>query len=141
MDLVRQLVSQLGITNEQAAAGAGALLGVAEKRLPPEEFRQISRLIPELDDLLKASAQAGASRSRPSGLASALLAVAGMLGLLKKEKLGRLGQILAIVAFFKKLGLKKEHVQKFLQVIASFLKTKGGSDLAGDILGKVLTGR
>ena len=140
MDLVRQLVSQLGVTNEQAAAGAGALLGAAEKRLPPEEFRQISRLIPELDDLLKASNQAGASKSRPSGLAGALLAIVGMLGLLKRDKLGRLGQILAIVAFFKKLGLKKEHVQKFLQVIASFLKTKGGSDLAGDILGKVLKG-
>ena len=141
MELVRQLVSQLGVTNEQAAAGAGALLGVAEKRLPPEEFRQISRLVPELDDLLKAGSKAGGSKAQPSGLAAALLGFLGMLGLLNKEKVGRLGQILALVTFFKKLGLKKEHVQKFIQVIVSFLNSKGGGDLAGDILGKVLAGR
>jgi hypothetical protein len=141
MELVRQLVNELGVTDKQAAAGAGALFEAAEKRLPPEEYRQISRLIPELDDLIKAGTQAGASKSRPSGVAGALLGILGMLGLLNKEKVGRLGQILALVAFFKKLGLKKEHVQKFLQVIGSYLKSKGGSELAGDILGKVLAGR
>ena len=139
MELVNQLVDQLGVTPDQARAGAGVLLGAAEKRLPPEEFRQISRLIPGLDEMLKAGAASGQPKAG-AGLAGILLAIASRLGLMSKDKAAIIGRLVAIAAIFKKLGLKKEHVVKFVQVIRSYLSSKDGS-LAADILGKILAGK
>jgi len=139
MELVNQLVDELGVTPDQAKAGAGVLLGAAEKRLPPEEFRQISRLIPGLDEILQAGARSGQPKAA-GGLAGIVLALIGRLGLMNKDKAAMIGRLVAIAAIFKKLGLKKEHVIKFVQVIRSYLTSKDGG-LAADILGKILAGK
>jgi hypothetical protein len=138
MELVQSIASQLGVSEDQAKSGAGVLLGAAEKKLSPDEFQMVSRLIPGLKDILKAGTKAGDGKSG-GGLAGIVLALVGMLGLMNKDKLGRAKQLLVIVAIFKKLGLTKADVLKFAQAIMSFLNSKGGG-MAADIFGKVLTG-
>ncbi len=41
-DLVGMLVSQLGVTSEQATGGAGAIFNLAKERLAPDQFSQIA---------------------------------------------------------------------------------------------------
>jgi len=53
--LVDLLVSQLGVTSEQASGGAGAMFDLAKQRLAPDEFSQIAGAVPGMDSMLSAA--------------------------------------------------------------------------------------
>lgn len=111
-DLVGALSKELGSTPEQAAGAAGSLFGVAQSRLKPEEFSQVSKAVPGMDALLKAAPSAGAMSALggASGLASAASA-------------------------FTKLGLKPDMVAKAVPILTSFVSKSGGASVGNLLAG------
>ena len=60
-ELVGALSKELGVNLEQSAGAAGTLFGVAQSRLKPEEFSQVSNAVPGMEALLKAAPTSGAA--------------------------------------------------------------------------------
>ena len=59
MELLQQLISRLGINEEQARGGAGLLFNRAKGRLRSGEFQQIAEAVPGMTGLLNAAPGAG----------------------------------------------------------------------------------
>jgi len=55
MDLINQLVSDLGVSEEQAKGGAGMLFKLAQDKLSGGEFAEITDKVSGLDDMLSAA--------------------------------------------------------------------------------------
>ncbi len=112
-DLTGMLVSQLGVTQEQAAGGAGSILNYAKQSLSPDDFSKVASSVPGIDSLLGAVPSAG------GGLGG----VAGALGG------GSLGGMAAVASQFSSLGLKADMVKQFTPIILDYVKGTGGSDV------------
>lgn len=122
-ELVGALSKEIGASPEQAAGAAGALFGVAQSRLKPEEFSQVSAAVPGMDALLKASPALGAA---PTGTAGALSQLGG-----SAAGLG------AAASAFSKLGLSPGLVAKAVPILTSFVSKSGGANV-GSLLAGVL---
>ena len=118
-ELVGSLAKELGSTKEQAAGAAGALFGVAQSRLKPEEFSQVSKAVPGMSALLKAAPKADAG---------------GIGGALSKAT-GSAASLATAASGFSALGLKPEMVSKAVPILTSFVSKSGGADV-----GKLLAG-
>ncbi|MDR9825879.1 DUF2780 domain-containing protein [Vibrio sp. FNV 38] len=93
------LSSQLPVTPEQAAGGAGALLSLAQNQLSSENSSELTSLIPGLSDL--------------GGAASMLSSI---------ENLS------AVTSAFEAVGLDASMVSQFAPVILGYLTEQGASD-------------
>jgi hypothetical protein len=113
-ELVGKIVDQLKVTPIQAEGGAGALLGLAKQRLKPDEFTQVSDVIPGTDGLL-----AAASSAAPTG---GMGAVAGMTK-------GAAG-LASLAGTFKQLGLTPDMAAKIAPVLTNFVQSKGAAGAA-----------
>ena len=113
-ELITSLSKELGSTPAQSAGAAGALFGLAQSRMKPDEFSQVSKAVPGMDSLLKAAPALGAA----SGLGGA----AGLA---------------SMAAAFSKLGLKPELVAKAVPVLVSLVTKSGGAGV-GNLLASVL---
>lgn len=109
--LLGMLSSQLGVTDNQAKGGVGAMLTLAKEKLPAGDFGKIANLVP------------GASKYME--LAKTLGAVAGPL----KNMAGLNGAL-------GKLGMQPETAGKFVPTVTNYLGKAGGSYVQG-LLGKV----
>lgn len=118
-ELVGALSKELNATPEQAAGAAGALFGVAQSRLKPDEFSQVSKAVPGMSALLKAAPATG-----KGGAAGGLSQLAGASA-----------GLASAASAFSKLGLKPELVSKAIPVLTSFVSKSGGADV-----GKLLAG-
>jgi hypothetical protein len=118
-ELVGALSKELNATPEQAAGAAGALFGVAQSQLKPDEFSQVSKAVPGMSALLKAAPATGKAGAA-GGLSQLAGASAGLAG---------------AASAFSKLGLKPELVGKAVPVLTSFVSKSGGADV-----GKLLAG-
>ena len=119
-ELVKALVSQLGVTDEQATKGSGLLFKAAKERLGGD-FAQIEKAIPDVGSLLKA---APSSSSGGSGLGGMLGGLASALGGGSK-----LGSLASLAGAFSSLKLAPDMIGKFGSVILSTLKSKAGPDI------------
>ena len=130
MELVQQLVSSLGVQEEQAQGGAGLILKLAQEKLGGGEFAQVASVIPGADALLGAApaASGGGMMGALGGMA------AGMMGGGQGDALGSL---MSLAGGFSQLGMSGDMVTKFFPIILSFVQEKGGAGLAG-ILSKAL---
>ena len=99
MEIIEQLVSQLGVTNEQAEGGVGALFKMAQEKLGDGDFSQV------VGDLIpgprRPDRQSAGSRRRVKaaggGLMGALGGVAEAVGMGDAaEKLGDLSSLSAV---------------------------------------------
>lgn len=124
MELLSILTSQLGISEDQAAGGAGMLMGLAKEKMGGD-FSQISAVIPEVSGLIDQAPDAG------GGLMGTLGGLAGGLGG------GEIGNLLSLGNGFSKLGMDAGMITRFVPVILNFVKGKAGSG-AMDLLSKVL---
>ncbi|HEX6692780.1 MAG TPA: DUF2780 domain-containing protein [Burkholderiales bacterium] len=118
-ELVQLLSRTLGVTPEQASAGAGALFELAKKTLKPEDFAKIAKVVPGMDGMLKSAPSAG------GGLASSLGSMVG----------GSVGGMGVVTDQFKALGLSPEMVGKFMPVIGKYVESKGGAAVASLLAG------
>jgi hypothetical protein len=121
--LVQTLASQLNVTPDQAAGGAGAIFNYAKGALPSNEYAKVEGAVPEAAELVK---KAPATDSTTS-------AAAGLLGKSGSSAAG----VASLGSSFQKLGLSSDMVGKFVPVVVDYVDKKGGSEVGG-ILKKVL---
>lgn len=128
--LVGALVSQLGVTREQAMGGAGLLLGGAQKEMAPGDWTQVASAIPDIASILSAAPET-ATPKPTSGFG-------GMLGQAASSMGGQLGMA-ALAPGFQALGLDPAMASQFVPVILSFVQSEAGQQTAA-LLGSTLRG-
>ena len=120
MELLQTLVQQLGISEDQAKGGAGMIFNLVKEKLGTEDFGQVANAVPGVEDLISAAPE-------PGGLAHAFGGITSALG----SKASHFGELTELASGFKSLDLDSSMVGKFIPVILSFVKSKGGEGIGG----------
>jgi hypothetical protein len=138
MELIQQLVSSLGVNEDQAKGGAGLLFNLAKDKLGAGDFQQLTDKIPAVSDLLGAAPAPSTGASAGGGMMGALGGAAAALGAGGLgDKLGGLGDLSSLASGFSQLGLSSDMVGKFVPVVLSFVQSQGGDSMKG-LLEKVM---
>jgi imidazolonepropionase-like amidohydrolase len=144
--LVDLLVSQLGVTSEQATGGAGSIFNLAKQQLAPDEFSQIAQAVPGIDSMMSAAPTAaaeGTTGGATSSVADLSKMATGsgesgsMTGMASKAMgdaasttggtgaaMGNLG---SLAGTFEQLGMSPDMVQKFVPVVLDYVNSEGGA--------------
>jgi hypothetical protein len=115
LGLVGLLTQKLGITEEQAKAGAGAIFNMAKEKLGAQDFGKVSAAVPEMDDLLKAAPAIG-------GLGSVVGGNMPTFGGGGEPS----GGLSSLSSAFSGLGMQSDMMNKFVPVVLSYVESKGG---------------
>lgn len=126
MELLDMLTSQLNVSEQQAAGGAGLLLKLAQEQLNAGEFSQVAEVVPGINNLI-------ASAPDSSGLAGALGGLASAFGGAASQS----GNLATLAGGFGKLNLDAGMIAQFIPVVLSFVKSQGGDTVQG-LLARVL---
>lgn len=126
--LVGALTSQLGVTGAQATGGAGAMFALAEERMAPSEFSQVSSAVPGVDQLLGAAPALGGGSSGLLGDAASALGAGSNLGRLAR-----------LVGPFSELGMSPDMISRFVPVVLDHARSTGGGQVTG-LLRRALLG-
>ncbi|MEI6611006.1 MAG: DUF2780 domain-containing protein [Deltaproteobacteria bacterium] len=115
LGLVKSLTSKLGVTDEQATGGSGAIFNMAKQNLSKSKFAQIAKAVPGIDKMMKAAPKTESDN--------------GMLGsassLIEKDA-PALSKVASLTNSFSKLGMNADMLDKFTPVILDYVKSKGG---------------
>ncbi len=126
--LLGALTGQLGVSQEQAVGGTGALLGLAKNQLAGNDYSQLVKTIPGLDKLAGNNALAGLG-----GLGNVLGKSGGDskgLGSL----LGNADSMGDVNKAFGTLGMDSGMTEKFAQVLVDYFGKQGAnSELLGSL--------
>jgi hypothetical protein len=131
-ELIQQIISQLNISEDQAKGGAGLIFKLAKEKLGDADWSQLAGKVPGAEELAGAAPEEGGLSSLVGGLTSAL-----------GGKAEALGDLSGLASGFKKLNLDADLVGKFVPVVLSFVKSKGGDELVSlmqNLLGKFAGG-
>lgn len=123
--LVGMLTSQLGVSEQQAAGGAGSLLDFAKGQMSAGDFDVVSGALPEADSLIGAAPEAS---SGTLGSASSLLGGSS----------SGLGDVAGVADAFNGLGMSPDMVNEFVPVILEYTES-AGSDQAMQLLKSAFT--
>ena len=119
LDLVGLLTKNLGVSNEQAEGGAGAIFNTASKNMSIDDFTKVTDALPEVTSLMNSVSSSGSGSGSLGGLSSML---------------GKSGSSLSTLAglsdTFSKLGLGSDMVGKFIPIVLEYAQSKGGSQIA-----------
>jgi hypothetical protein len=126
VELVDELVKNLGVNEGAAMGGAGLLFKLAQDKLPAGDFGKVAGAVPGINDLLGAAPKSG-------GLLGGLGGLAGGLG----GDMGKLGSLATLAGGFSQLGLDSGMIAKFIPIILAFVQGKGGNAVSA-LLEKVL---
>ena len=138
MELIQQLVSSLGVNEDQAKGGAGLLFNLAKDKLGAGDFQQLTDKVPGVSALLGAAPAPSTGASAGGGMMGALGGAAAALGAGGLgDKLGGLGDLTSLASGFSQLGLSSDMVGKFVPVVLSFVQSQGGDSMKG-LLEKVM---
>ena len=123
MALVKMLTGQLGVSETQAAGGAGSLFGMARGLLSKDDFGTVAGAIPGIGDLIKAAPAVSEAAAASTGKIAGLTQGMGAL----TKAVDDVGKYAAVYDQFKSLGLDTEMVSKFVNVLLPFAETQGGA--------------
>ncbi|MCY1400393.1 hypothetical protein D9M71_154800 [compost metagenome] len=122
-DLLGALTGQLGVSQEQAVGGTGALLGLAKNQLGGGDYSQLLGAVPGLDKLAGGNALGGLGGSLGNLGGSAAQGVLGNV-----QSLGDVNKA------FGALGMDEGMVGKFAGVLLDYFGKQGvGSDVMGSL--------
>jgi hypothetical protein len=110
--LIGSLVDTLGVSEEQATGGSGAVFKEAKNNMSSVDYSQLLNAVPGIDSLISAAPQTGGL----AGKASSLLGGSA----------GSVGGMTALADSFSKLGLSPDMVNQFVPVILDFVQSEGG---------------
>ncbi|OQW77480.1 MAG: hypothetical protein BVN35_04995 [Proteobacteria bacterium ST_bin11] len=116
LGLIDVLVGQLGISPQQALGGVGSIFSVAQQRMNPGDFSQLSDAVPGIDRYLSAVPQQGSA----SGSQSLLGAAGGLMG-------GQLGGLANLAGSFQSLGMNPSLVSQFVPVVLQYVQNQSGA--------------
>jgi hypothetical protein len=125
------LMKKTGVSQVQAAGGAGALLQLAKSKMQSDTFSKLEQSVPGVQGLLGA-VPAVQQPSALGGLAGRLSSMTGGAG-------GTAGSLVSLVSAFQQQGMSPQMIQQFIPVVVDYVKNSGGSALAGS-LSAALTG-
>ncbi|UCH50718.1 MAG: DUF2780 domain-containing protein [Chloroflexota bacterium] len=126
MELVEQLVKNLGVSEDAAKGGSGLLFNMAKEKLGSGDFSKVASALPGIDDLMKSAPESGGMLGGIGKLASGLGGGAGQLG-----------SLASLAGGFSKLGMDSGMIGQFIPIILSFAQSKGG-DVVMKLLQKAL---
>ncbi|WNB74627.1 DUF2780 domain-containing protein [Methylomonas koyamae] len=119
LSLINILVGQLGISPQQALGGVGSIFSVAQQRMNPGDFSQLSGSVPGMDRYLSSAPQLPAN-----GANAGLLGAAGsLLG----GQNNALGSLAALAGSFQNLGMNPSMVGQFVPVVLQYVQNQGGA--------------
>ncbi len=118
LGLADMLASQLGVNRQQAMGGAGSIFALAQKRMQPDAFMQLSSSVPGIDEYLSAVPQSGKSSSMNFVLGPAT----DLLG----EQGKSLGSLASLAGTFQTLGLDSSMISRFVPVVLEYVQGQGG---------------
>ena len=130
VELIQQLVSSLGVNEDQAQGGAGLMFKFLQEKLNQDDFKSIADAVPGLDGIMGAAPNLGASGG-DGGLMGMLGGIASSLGADKLGDLAELGE------GFSQLGLSADMIGKFAPAIINYLEQAVGGDIV-EVIKKVL---
>jgi hypothetical protein len=120
MGLVNLLTSNLGVTEQQAQGGSGAIFGLAKERMSNDEFSQIQEAVPSVDSLIQSAPKPGSSSASAASVTSLLGSTGGSLGALG-----------SLAGSFSQLGMGTDMITQFTPIIYDYVKQKGGDAVMG----------
>ena len=126
--LVDTLVNQLGVSQQQALGGAGAVFQMAQGNMSPQAFATLSQSTPGMDSMLNAAPVMPESVSGLTGSLSSMMGNAN----------NTLGSAAALAASFQQLNLSPDMVGQFIPVITNYVRQTSGrvtADLLQSALG------
>ncbi len=145
--LAKGLAKELGSTPEQAAGTAGVIFGIAKSLLKPEDFAEVSKVVPGMDALLAAvpSGVIGAPGAQATGLGPTpgLAPTPGFAPTTgfatsppstPEMSAAPVGGLSWSVADLAKMGIKPDMIMKAVPYLSGYLKKHGGAAL-GSLLG------
>ena len=134
VELIPLLTQSLGVSQNQAQGGLGAILQAAQTLLSGTDFGTLANAIPNSQALLeKAPALMSSPKEEKSNLLDSALSVAAEHSDTAKTASQLIGQ-------FKELGLSADMIPKFTQTTNEFLEQNdkaAASDLLMSSLGKL----
>jgi len=113
VNLIEQLMKELGVTRQQAEGGAGLLLGFAQQKLGGDQFVEVADSIPAISDIIGKAPRGEIAAGRPSRVILSRL-------------FGGLGGLYMLPAAFDELGLNKLQLRKFVEVLLRHFRDQGG---------------
>ncbi|MBS0424700.1 MAG: DUF2780 domain-containing protein [Proteobacteria bacterium] len=119
--LVDILSHRLGVSQQQALGGAGAIFQMAQSSMNPQAFSTLSRSVPGMNTMLGAAP----SMSNLSSLAGGN---------------STLGNAAALAASFKQLNLSSDMVGQFIPIITNYVSKTSGQATA-NLFQSALTSR
>lgn len=137
------LMSKVGVTQPQAAGGAGSIFQLAKAQMTPDKFQTLATAVPDISQLLAgAPAITAPTTAAPANAAApATETVQSMLTgkavkMLEASKLGgTLKSAQTLAPAFQALGMKSGMVAKFLPVVVEYVKSSGGKSAAKLLVG------
>jgi hypothetical protein len=144
-ELITQIISKVGVDQNQAESGVGAILKFAGENMNKETYSKIAETIGGSSELIEKFTSNSASSnssdtssdnssdkesSVPGGLLSSATSALGGLG-------GKVGGIATLVSGLSGLNLDLGTVKKFVPVISNFLQSKGLGDVATKLNGLI----
>jgi hypothetical protein len=126
MELIDQLVKNLGVSEEAAKGGSGLIFNMAKEKLGAGDFGKVASALPGITDLMKSAPESGGVLGGIGKLASGFGGGAGQLG-----------NLASLAGGFSKLGLDSGMIGKFIPIILTFAQSKGG-DVVKSLLQKAL---
>ena len=127
LGLVDLLSSQLGVSKGQAEGGAGSIFQLAKQNLSIEDFSEIAKAVPGIDQMLGAAPKIEGSSGTLGGVSS-------MIGSSSSKLSGMAG----LTNSFEKLGLSSDMAGKFTPIILDYVKNKGGEHVMNLLKGALL---
>lgn len=110
--LVDILMSQLGVSREQALGGAGAIFQAAQGNMTPQAFATLSQSVPGMNNMLSAAPVS------PN--------LAGGLSTLMGGANNTVGSMAALAASFQQLNLSPDMVGRFIPVVTNYVSQTSG---------------
>lgn len=118
MELVSQLTDKLGVTEQQAQGGSGAIFGLAKERMSNDEFAQVQATVPGVSSLIQSAPKTDTSSSSMANVTSLLSNTGGSLGALG-----------SLAGSFSQLGMGTDMITQFTPIIYDYVNQKGGQEV------------
>ena len=110
--LIGTLVDTLGVTEDQATGGSGAVFREAKNNMSSGDFSQLLKAVPGINSLMSVAPQVGGLTGKATSLLGGSAGSAtGMANLADS---------------FSKLGLTPDMVNQFVPVIMDYVQSEGG---------------
>jgi hypothetical protein len=118
------LVRQLGVSQQQALGGAGAIFQAAKAKMAPQAFNNLSQSVPGISEMLAAAPQVSQPLSGAGGVTGGMSSTANTMT--------------SLVSSFQQLNMSPNMVNQFIPVVVDYVKSTSGP-MTANLLQSALT--